>query len=309
AVGCGGSSDSVRYECVAPANPGGGWDLACRLAARAFTELGLVSENVRVTNLPGAGGGRAYVKAATSRSRDTGAFFTASPATTLNLAQGLFGSLDVHDVRWVAAVAAEAGVITVRSDAPWENLADLVADWRNDPGSVVVAGGSAVGSQDHVKVLLLAEAVGVDPRTVRYVPFDGGGEAVAALLGGFVNLHSGEASEVLPHLESGSARVLSVLSRARLSPPLDHLPTTFEAGIDVEWMTWRGFYLPGEVSDSVYDDWAERFTALAGSDHWAEVRAQYRLEPFFMAGSEFTDYVEEQVGAFRSLAERIGLVR
>ena len=307
--GCSGQSGSTRYECVAPANPGGGWDLACRLTARALTELELVPENIRVTNLPGAGGGRAYVKAATSRAGDAGAFFTASPATTLNLAQGLFGSLDVEDVRWVAAVAAEAGVISVRTDAPWESLSDLVADWRRDPGSVVVAGGSAVGSQDHVKILLLAEAAGIDPRSVRYVPFDGGGEAVAALLGGFVNLHSGEASEVLPHLESGAVRVLSVMSPTPLSPPLDHLPTTFQSGYPVEWMTWRGFYLPGEVSDSVYEGWVERFTALAASDHWADVRAQYRLEPYFMAGPEFAEFVRGQVETFRSLAERIGLVR
>jgi putative tricarboxylic transport membrane protein len=249
------------------------------------------------------------VKAATTRAKDPGAFFTASPATTLNLAQGLFGSLDVDDVRWVAAVAAEAGVISVRSDSPWETLSDLVADWQRDPGSVAAAGGSAVGSQDHVKVLLLAEAAGVDPRQVRYVPFDGGGEAMAALLGGFVNVHSGEVSEVLPHLESGAARILSVMSPTPLSPPLDHLPTTFGSGYPVEWMTWRGFYLPGEVSDSTYDLWVERFTALASSDEWAQVRAQYRLEPYFMAGPEFVDFVGTQVATFRSLAERIGLLR
>jgi putative tricarboxylic transport membrane protein len=185
----------------------------------------------------------------------------------------------------------------------------MVADWRSDPGSVVAAGGSAVGSQDHVKVLLLAEAAGVDPRMVRYVPFDGGGEAMAALLGGFVNIHSGEVSEVLPHLESGAARILSVMSERPLSPPLDQLPTTFESGYPVEWMTWRGFYLPGEVSDSVYDGWAERFEALASSEDWARVRVQYRLEPFFMAGPEFDAFVRNQVEDFRSLSERIGLLR
>jgi putative tricarboxylic transport membrane protein len=141
------------------------------------------------------------------------------------------------------------------------------------------------------------------------VPFDGGGEAVAALLGGFVNVHSGEVSEVLPHLETGAARILSVMSPTPLSPPLDHLPTTFQSGIPVEWMTWRGFYLPGEVSDSVYNEWVGRFTALASSEEWARVRAQYRLEPFFMAGREFADYVEGQVVTFHALAERIGLRR
>lgn len=283
--------------------------MACRLTARALTDLELVPGNVQVMNLPGAGGGRAFVQAAARRASDPGVFFTASPATTLNLAQGLFGSLEVDDVRWAAAVAAEAGVLSVRADAPWRSLPELMADWRADPGSVVTAGGSAVASQDHVKVLLLAEAGGVDPREVRYVPFDGGGEAMAAVLGGFVDVHSGEVSEVLPHLESGAMRILAVMSRTSLSPPLHELPTTFEHGYPVEWMTWRGFYLPKDIPDSTYDAWVDRFTALAASPEWAEVRAGYRLEPYFMAGPEFAEFVSTQVETFQSLARRIGLIR
>ena len=121
-----------------------------------------------------------------------------------------------------------------------------MGEWRADPSSVVTAGGSAVAGQDHVKVLLLAEAGGVDPLLVRYVPFDGGGEALAALLGGFVDLFSGGLFEVPPHLEASPARVLAVMSPTALSPPLDRLPTTFQSGYPVAWPTWWG--LPVRVS-------------------------------------------------------------
>jgi putative tricarboxylic transport membrane protein len=271
--------------------------------------LGLVPTNVQVSNLPGAGGGRAYVQAATRRAGDAGVVFSASPSTTLNLAQGLFGFLGPEDVRWVAAVAAEVGVVSVRADAPWATLQDLMADWQEDPGSVIAAGGSAVGSQDHVKLLLLAEAGGVELTRVRYVPFDGGGEAVAALLGGFVNLHSGEVSEVLPHLETGAVRVLAAMSPEPLSPPLDHLPTTYQSGYEVEWLTWRGFYLPAETTDSTYDAWAQRFRTMAASPQWERVRAQYRLEPFVLVGEEFEELVRAQVETFQGLARRMGLLR
>ena len=307
-AGCTGDPAASGYQCVAPANPGGGWDLACRLASRAFTESGLIQGNVQVVNLPGAGGGRAFVRLATNRRSDPTVFAAASPATTLNLAQGLFGSLDVADVRWVAALAAEPGVLAVRADAPWTSLSDLLEQWRRSPGSIISAGGSAVASQDHVKVLLVAEAGGVDPLLVRYVPFDGGGEALAATLGGFVDLFSGEASEILPHLEAGSVRVLAVMSRNPLSPPLDSLPTTFQAGIQVEWPTWRGFYLPGQVSDSVYHAWVERFSALAASQEWESVRQAYRWEPFVLTGSEFEVFVRDQVETFQGLARRMGLI-
>ena len=308
-AGCRGGSPSSGYQCVAPANPGGGWDLACRLAGRAFSESGVLPGNVQVVNLPGAGGGRAFVRLATRQATDPTVFAAASPATTLNLAQGLFGSLEVDDVRWVAALAQEPGVLAVRSDAPWDTLAELMEAWADDPGSIVTAGGSAVASQDHVKVLLLAESGDVDPRQVRYVPFDGGGEALAATLGGFVDLFVGDLSEVLPHLEAGSARVLAVMSRTPPSPPLHELPTTFQAGYEVEWPTWRGFYLPGQVTDSVYEAWAARFSALAASSQWETVRRTYRWEPFVLVGPEFESFVRAQVESFQGLARRMGLVR
>jgi putative tricarboxylic transport membrane protein len=219
---------------------------------------------VQVVNLPGAGGGRAFVRLATNRRSDPTVFAAASPATTLNLAQGLFGSLGVEDVRWVAALAAEPGVLAVRADAPWTSLPDLLEEWRRSPGSIISAGGSAVASQDHVKVLLVAEAGGVDPLQVRYVPFDG---------------------------------------------PLDSLPTTFQAGLEVEWPTWRGFYLPGQVSDSVYHAWVERFSALAASREWESVRRTYRWEPFVLTGPEFETFVRGQVETFQGLARRMGLIR
>lgn len=308
-AGCGEGPGGSGFQCIAPANPGGGWDLACRLASRALNESGLIPENVQVVNLPGAGGGRAYVRMATRFSTRPTVFASASPATTLNLAQGLFGSLDVDDVRWVAALAAEPGVVAVRADAPWPSLEELVAQWKADPSSIVAAGGSAVASQDHVKLLLLAESAGVDPLQVRYVPFDGGGEALAATLGGFVDVFSGEPSEVLPQLEAGAVRIIAVMSREPLSPPLDHLPTTHQAGYPVEWLTWRGFYLPGEVSDSVYDEWTARFQALGSTSEWEEIRKGYRWEPFVLTGTEFEQFVTEQVSTFQRLARRMGLIQ
>jgi len=208
----------------------------------------------------------------------------------------------------VAALAAEPGVLVVRADARWSTLEDLMTEWRADPSSVVAAGGSAVAGQDHVKVLLLAEAGGVDPLLVRYVPFDGGGEAVAALLGGFVDLFSGDVSEVLPHLEAFSVRALAVMSPRPLSPPLDRLPTTFQYGYPVAWPTWRGFYIPGAVPDSVYDRWTEQFLALGASPEWEEIRREYRWEPFVMAGPEFEDFVLDQVETFQAMARRMGLI-
>jgi len=264
---------------------------------------------VRVTNMPGAGGGVAYAHAVTQRSNHGNVLFSASPATTLRLAQGQFGHLTVDDVRWIGAVGAEYGIIAVRDDAPWETLTDLMNDWARDPTSLVVAGGSAAAGQDHMKVMLLARAAGIVPGQVRYVPFDGGGEALTAMLGGFVSVFPGEGSEAEAQLEAGNIRVLAVLAPERVPGPLANVPTAREEGFDVVWVTWRGFYAPGDISVAEYDRWVTTVHELNTSPEWQAARELNRLRPFSLVGVEFEEFVREQVRDFEQLSRDIGLIR
>ncbi len=309
ASACSPPTDSRGWECVAPANAGGGWDLTCRSVGRVLADLGLAPGLVRTTNLPGAGGGVAFARTVAQRSDDPRVIVAASPSTTLRLAQGQYGQLTEEDVRWVGAVGAEFGVLAVAVDAPWESLDDLLDTWREDPSSLVVSGGSAVAGQDHMKVLLLAHRAGIDPRLIRYVPFDGGGEAMTALLGGFVQVFSGEASEVEGQVEAGRLRVLVTLAPERIEGPLATVPTARESGVDVTWITWRGFYVPGQVADSTYDRWVDVMRQLGSSDEWEKARVSNRLQPFFMVGEEFQAFVTAQVEDFRVMSREIGLIQ
>ena len=297
------------WECLAPAAAGGGWDLTCRSVARVLRELNLSPGLVRTTNLPGAGGGVAYARTVARRSDDPNLLVAASPATVLRLAQRQFGNLTEDDVRWAGALGAEYGVLAVSADAPWRSLEDLLTTWRRDPGSLVVSGGSAVAGQDHMKVLLLAHRAGLDPRRIRYVPFDGGGEAMTALLGGFVHVFSGEASEVEGQVEAGRLRVLVTLSPERLAGPLFSVPTARESGVDVTWVTWRGFYVPPNITDDEYERWVEVLAEVGRSEAWAEARRANRLQSFFLVGEEFSDFVQGQVRDFRQMSREIGLIQ
>lgn len=306
---CSPTTDARGWECLAPANAGGGWDLTCRSVGRVLAELEMAPGRVRTTNLPGAGGGVAYARTVAQRSTDPNLLVAASPSTILRLAQGQYGSLQADDVRWVGAVGAEYGVLAVAADAPWQSVDDLIAAWRQDASSIVVSGGSAVAGQDHMKVLLLAHEAGLDPRQIRYVPFDGGGEAMTALLGGFVQLFSGEASEVEGQVEAGRLRVLVTLAPERMEGPLRDVPTARESGFDVTWTTWRGFYVPGGIDDVRYDEWVRTLETLGRSEEWAEARVENRLEPFYMVGAEFEAFVADQVEDFRTMSREIGLLR
>lgn len=297
------------WECLAPANAGGGWDLTCRSVGQVLFDMELSPGLVRTTNLPGAGGGVAFARTVAQRSDDPNLLVAASPSTVLRLAQGQYGSLTEDDVRWVGALGAEYGVLAVAADAPWTSLGDLLSVWRRDPTSLVVSGGSAVAGQDHMKVLLVAQRAGIDPRQIRYVPFDGGGEAMTALLGGFVQVFSGEASEVEGQVAAGRLRVLATLAPERMGGPFADVPTARESGVDVVWVTWRGFYVGGDVDDDTYDRWVETLERVGASDAWVDARRRNRLQPFFMVGPEFSDFVHEQVADFREMSREIGLIR
>jgi len=308
-IACAEMSNSRVVECIAPANAGGGWDLTCRAVGRILSELELVSGTVRVTNMPGAGGGVAFVHTVTQRATDQSLIVAASSSTTLNLAQGLWGPLSERDVRWLGAVGAEYGAVAVRSDARWQHLGELVEEWRRNPAAIVVSGGSAVASQDHMKILLLADAAGIDAAKIRFVPFDGGGEAMSALLGGFVQLFSGDASEMISQLDAGNIRVLTVFAPERLGGRFAQVPTARESGFDVDWINWRGLYVPADVSQEAYTAWLDRITILGQSEAWQRAREQSRLEPFFLIGAEFEQFVYDQVVTFRDMAKEIGIIQ
>ncbi|TVP44090.1 MAG: tripartite tricarboxylate transporter substrate binding protein [Gemmatimonadales bacterium] len=307
-AGCEEPRQGGGWECVAPAAAGGGWDLTCRALARTLQELGLAPGMVRVVNIPGAGGGIAYANAVAQRRGDGNVVVAASPATVLRLAQGQFAHLVETDVRWLGAIATDHGVVAVSPDAPWEDLDALLSAWRADPGSLTVSGGSAVGGQDHMKMLLLAREAGVDPLAVRYVPFDGGGEAMTALLGGFVQLFSGDVTQVEAQVEAGNLRVLAVLAPERVGGALAAVPTAREAGYEVDWVTWRGFYVPPDVPEERYQAWIETLREAAGSEAWARELERTRLDPYFLAGPEFEAFVEAQVREFRALSRSMGLI-
>jgi putative tricarboxylic transport membrane protein len=300
---------SRGYECLAPANPGGGWDLTCRAAAQVMNELQLVPQPMRVENLPGAGGGIAFAHTVAELHGDEQVLIAASPSTTLRLAEGQFGELRAGDVRWIGAIAADFGVIAVRPDAPYQSLDELVEAWRTHPGDVVVAGGSAVGGQDHMRVLLLADAAGIDPRSIRYVPFDGGGEALTALLGGFVAVVPLDASEILAHYKAGNVRLLAVLAPERLKDPFAGIPTAREQGYDVDSVVWRGFYAPSGIGDEAYRRWVDALEKVSASDAWTRLCARYGLSPFEARGREFETMVGAEVERFRKLTLRLGLIR
>ena len=274
-------------ECIAPAGAGGGWDFTCRTVAQTLLDLKIVNQLIKTTNVTGAGGGVAYANVVTQRGNDANLIVAASPATTVRLSQSQFSQFTERDVRWLAAVAADFGLVAVKADAPWKNMQELVAAWKADPSKIAVGGGSAVAGQDHMKVLLLGRAVGIEPRSVKYVPFDGGGQAITSLLGGFIQVFAGDASELRGQLEAGTVRVLGMMSPKRLPAPYANVPTMRELGYSVDWVVWRGFYVPKSMPNDAFDFWVQAMRRMERSAEWAKIREQNSLGQYLLVGAEF----------------------
>lgn len=299
-----------NVECIAPANPGGGWDFTCRQAGKVLYELGKTPGPVQVVNKAGGGGAVAFAEVVSKRNDENNLLVAASTATTTRLAQGQFAGLTAEQVRWLGAVGADYGVIGVAKDSPYESLGDFMTALKEDPGKIAIAGGSAVGGWDHLKVLIAAKAAGIDDvRSIKYIAFQGGGEAVTQLVGGHVQAFTGDISEALGFMESGDLRVLAVLAPERLPGDLSDIPTAREQGIDAVGANWRGFYGPGEMDQEAYDYWSQALVDLYASDEWQKIMTDNGLMPFGLSGPELNKFVDEQVAEIQEISKEIGLIK
>lgn len=297
-----------RTECIAPAAPGGGWDFTCRQVGVTLQNLDLVPGTMQVTNLAGGGGGVAFAEVTGKRNADNDLIVAASTATATRLAQGAYPGNTVDQVRWLGAVGADYGIIAVAADSPYTTLPELMDAIVADPRSIGFAGGSAVGGWDHLKVLLATRAAGIDDvRTIKYVAFDGGGEAVTQLLAGAVQAFTGDASEAKGFVDSGDIRVLAVLAPERLEGDFSDLPTAAEQGYDVVGANWRGFYAPGDMSDEAYDYWVDAIAQVYASDEWKATMAQNGLAPLDV--DDFDAFVRASVDEINALSKEIGLIQ
>ncbi len=300
---------ATAAECIAPANPGGGWDFTCRQIGKIMFDIGAVDKPVQVTNMAGAGGGLAYGHVVNERSDDTDLIIAASSATSTRLAQNAYAGMTADQVRFVGAIGADPGVIVVAADSPYQSLGELVDAIKSDPGSVAFAGGSAVGGFDHLKPLMILQRAGfTDITKVKYIGVDGGADAITQTVGGFTQAMTGDMSEIVGFLKAGEVRALAVLTDERV-PGFDDIPTATEQGFDVVAVNWRGLYVPKGISDEKFDEWAGKLQMVADSAEWQEAMAANGLAPFTKVGGDFQSYVDGLVVEINAMSKELGVIQ
>src|SRR5690554_925452 len=301
---------SGKVECLAPADPGGGWDFTCRSVGNVMQTLQLVEGTVQTVNMAGAGGGVAYAHTVSKRNKDDKLLVAASTATTTRLAQKQFPGLDAYMVTWVGALGADYGIIAVGKDSRYKNLKELFEASKANPRAVKFAGGSARGGWDHLKVLIAAKAAGLEKLpSIPYLSYNNGGEAMTQVVGGQVDAFTGDISEATGFMESGDLRVLAVLSDERLPGKFNNVPTAKEQGIDAMGPNWRGFYMPKGASEEAKEYWVNAIDTLYASDEWKQVMKSNGLMPFHPDADKFESFVQQQVQDIAELSREIGLMK
>lgn len=293
--------------CIAPAKPGGGFDLTCRLAQDLLKAVpGEALPPVHIQYLPGGIGAVAFDRAVKQRLADPKVLVAFSTGSLVNLAQGRFGPHGPGDVRWLATLGTEYGVVAVRRDSTLRTLPALQALLRNNPAGAVFGAGGAVGSQDWIKAALLVKAAGSDHRAMRFVAFEGGGQALAALKGGHVDVFCGDAAEAAKDVAAGQLRLLAVLAPQRLKA-LPQVPTAREQGVALVWPTVRGLYLGPGVSDADHAEWVRVLRKAMATPRYAQLLEEHGFTPTPLAGAELDAYVRRTYAELRELARSLHL--
>ncbi|WP_369800665.1 Bug family tripartite tricarboxylate transporter substrate binding protein [Alloactinosynnema sp. L-07] len=281
---------------MVPNTPGGGYDITARTAAKAMEEAGL-ARNVEVFNLPGAGGTVGLGRLVSEKGNGK---------LIMQMGLGVVGSVytnkspsTLQETTPIARLIEEPDIIVVSKNSKYTSIKQLIEAWKADPGKVPVGGGSSPGGPDHLAPMLVAKAIGLEPKAVNYVPFDGGGELLASVLGDKVAFGVSGVGEYADQVKAGELRVLAVTGPKRVSG-ID-APTLKESGVDVEFTNWRGVVAPPGISDQDRDALVALYKSLHESKAWKDALSKNGWQDAFITGPEFATFLKSE-------NDRVGLV-
>lgn len=300
------SSDANNLHFLVPAGPGGGWDGTARGIGGALLKSGLVNR-VSYENLSGGGGGRAIAKLIETASRQQHTLLINSSPIVIRSLQKIFPQ-SFRDLTPIAAVIADYGCFVVRSDSPLMSWSDAANAFKQDPRSIKVAGGSVRGSTDHLVVAKAMTLHSGNPRRVIYIPYDGGGKAMAGLLSGETQLLSTGFSEAIEMSRSGEVRILAVTASQPIADAPD-IPTLKQQGYDFEFANWRGFFGPPGLDPEIVAEHISRFEKLLKTDEFESIRSRNGWAVLFRSGTQFYSFLEQQEADIRTLMLELGFLR
>jgi putative tricarboxylic transport membrane protein len=294
---------ATGLQLMVPNSPGGGYDTTARVAAKVM-ETEKITAPIQVFNLPGAGGTVGLQR--TVNEKENGKLAMQMGLGVVGAAYTQKSKATLNDTTPIAKLIEEAGAIVVPKDSPYKDINQLVEAWKKDPKKLAVGGGSSPGGPDHLLPMQLAKTVGIDPKQVSYVSYDGGGELLPALLGNKIAFGASGFGEFLDQVEAGDVRVLAVTSEKPI-PALKDVKTLKDQGIDLVFTNWRGIVAPPGISEADKKTWIDALTKMHDSKAWKDEEEKRGWTDAFATGDEFGQFLKEQDTQVADILKQLGL--
>lgn len=301
----GGAGDKpvTGLRLMVPNTPGSGYDVTARTVSQVMQDS-KVASGVQVYNLPGAGGTVGLQRLVNEKGN--GKLAMQMGLGVVGAAYTSKSEAGLTDTTPLARLIEEAGAIVVSKDSPYKTIDDLVTAWKKDPKKVPVGGGSSPGGPDHLLPMQLAKTVGIEPKKVNYVGYDGGGELLPAILGNKVAFGASGFGEFLDQIEAGQVRVLAVTSEKPIDAVKD-APTLKDSGIDLVFTNWRGIVAPPGISDADRDALIATLEKMHESASWKETLKTRGWTDAFVTGDEFKTFLTDQDKRVADVLTKLGL--
>ena len=294
---------AASLKMMLPANPGGGWDTTGRALGKALQESGAAS-SVSYENKGGAAGAIGLAQFVNGSKGDPNAMMTMGAVMLGGIITGK-PPVSLSQATPLARITSEYNVFVLPADSKFKTMKDVVEQMKKDPGSVKWGGGSR-GATEHIAAAMIAREVGVDPSKINYVAFRGGGEAIAAILGGNVTVGGSGYSEFAEYIAAGKMLPIAVTSDARLKG--HDVPTLKEQGINVVIGNWRGVYGAPGITPEQRKVLTEMIVKATKSKSWAESLEKNGWTPALMTGSEFETFVDNEFASLRAVMAKSGML-
>lgn len=292
-----------RLRMMVPNSPGGGYDLTARTAVKIMEDQDITGR-VEVFNVIGAGGTVAMARLMNERGNDD---------LMMTMGLGVVGAtytngsnIKASDATAIAKLIEDPGAIFVPADSPFKTVQDFVAAWKADPSKVTIGGGSSPGGPDHLFPMELAKVVGVDPTSVNFITYDGGGDLLTALLGKKITVGTSSPGELIDQIEAGQLRVLAVSSEERVEGV--DAPTLKESGIDLTFANWRGVLAPPGISDNAKQAMVKVLEEMHGTQQWKDALVKNGWTDAFVTGAQFEQFLKDQDNRVSSTLTELGLL-
>ena len=287
---------------MVPNTPGGGYDTTARTAAKVMEET-KVAKGIEVFNLAGAGGTVGLAR--TVNEKGNGDLAMLMGLGVVGASYTNKSEAKLTQTTPLARLIEEPGAIMVSKDSPYKTITELVDAWKKDPSKMAVGGGSSPGGPDHLLPMQLSQAVGLDPKQVNYVAFDGGGDLLPAILGNKLGFAASGVGEYKDQIKSGEVRVLATSGDKRLEGV--DAPTLKESNIDLVFTNWRGIVAPPEVSDADRDKLVAALTKMHGTQEWKDALAKNGWTDAFITGDQFASFLKDQDKRVADVLTKLGL--